>query len=254
MRVQLLGSSLQDTAGRQFVSSCLINETVAVDAGCLGFHRTPQEQEAVRHVFLTHSHTDHTASLPVFIENVWTPAGRCPRVYGSFETLDSVQKHIFNDVMWPDFVALSRSMPPFLHLCRLEDEVPVQAEGLQITPVRVNHIVPTFGYVVNDGQSAVILAGDSGPTTRLWEVAYQTPGLRAVFLEACFPNSLKRLAEDSLHLTPELFCREVAKMPPGIKIIAMHIKVRYREQVIRELCALGIPDLEIGECEKEYEF
>jgi ribonuclease BN (tRNA processing enzyme) len=121
-------------------------------------------------------------------------------------------------------------------------------------PVPVDHLVPTFGYVIADDRSAVIIAGDTGPTARLWEVARQTPDLRAVFLEACFPNSLKRLAEASCHLTPEMFGREVGKMPSGIKVVAMHIKVRYREEVIQELNALGLPNLEIGLCEKEYDF
>jgi cAMP phosphodiesterase len=135
MKVQLLGSSVHDPARRQYVTSYLINGTVAIDAGCLGFHETPQEQEKVRHVFLTHSHADHTASLPIFTENAWTPDGECPRIYGSPETLDSVHRHIFNEVMWPDFVALSEKMHPL---------VPVEAGGLWITPVPVNHVVPSL--------------------------------------------------------------------------------------------------------------
>lgn len=254
MKIRLLGSSVQDPARRQYVSSYLINETVAIDAGCLGFEGTPPEQEAIRHVFLTHSHIDHIASLPIFVENAWTPAGNCPRIYGSEETLGAVQKHIFNNVVWPDFIELSRNMPPFLHLYPIKDNKPVEADGLKVTAVPVNHVVPTFGYVVSDGEKAVIFGGDSGPTERLWEVARRTPGLRAVFLEACFPNALTGLAKASLHLTAEMFAGEVAKMPAGVKVIAVHIKVRYREQVIRELEALRLPDLEIGECEKEYEF
>jgi ribonuclease BN (tRNA processing enzyme) len=254
MKMQLLGSSVGNSAGNQYVSSFLINKTVAIDAGCLAFYGTPQEQEVIRHVFLTHSHSDHTASLPIFVENAWTPSGECPRVYGSSETLDGVQRHIFNDVIWPDFVALSKKMPPFLQLCALRSEVPVEADGLRITPVAVDHLVPTFGYVIADDHGAVIIAGDTSPTTRLWEVAHQTAGLRAVFLEACFPNSMKRLAETSRHLTPEMFSGEVAKMPSGVRVLAIHIKVRYREQVIRELNALGLPNLEIGVYEKEYDF
>ncbi len=254
MKVQLLGSSVDNVAEHQYVSSFLINGTVAIDAGCVGFHGTPEEQEAIRHVFLTHCHSDHTASLPIFVENAWTPSGECPRVYGSPETLDSVQRHIFNDVVWPDFIALSKNMPPFLQLCPLQPEVQVEADGLRIIPVLVNHLVPTFGYVIADDQCAVIVAGDTSPTTRLWEVAHQTAGLRAVFLEACFPNSMKRLAETSCHLTPEMFRQEVAKMPSGVRVVAMHIKVRYRAEVIRELNALGLPNLEIGVCEKEYDF
>jgi ribonuclease BN (tRNA processing enzyme) len=254
MKVRLLGSSLQNAARRQYVSSYLINGTVAIDAGCLGFHGTPQEQEAIRHVFLTHSHTDHTASLPIFVENAWTPAGECAVIYGSPETLDAIQKHIFNEVMWPDFVALSRKMHPFLRLHTLRSEEPVEAAGLRILPVPMNHVVPTVGYVISDGRSSVVVAGDTGPTTRLWEVAYQTPNLRAVFLEACFPNSMTSLAEVSLHLTPEMFCREVAKMPSGITVVVVHIKVRYSKEVIRELHGLGLPNLEIGVCEDEYDF
>jgi ribonuclease BN (tRNA processing enzyme) len=243
-----------DSSPRQYVSSYLINETIAVDAGCLGLLGTPGEQETIRHVFLTHSHFDHTATLPIFVENAWTPTGECPRIYGSSETLDAVQRHIFNDVMWPDFVSLSKKMHPFLRLCPLDTELPVEVDGLHITPVRVNHVVPTFGYVINDDHTAVIVAGDTGPTERLWEVAHQTAGLRAVFLEACFPNSMKRLAETSFHLTPEMFAGEVGKMPHGIKVVATHIKVRYRDDIVRELHALGLPQVEIGDCEKEYDF
>ena len=188
MKIRLLGSSVPDASRRQYVSSYVINGTVGIDVGCTGFYGSPQEQEVIRHIFLTHSHTDHTASLPIFVENAWTPTDSCPTIHGSIETLDAVQKHIFNDIMWPDFVAISRSVPPFLRLSPLEPERTVEADGLRLTPVPVNHVVPTFAYLVDDGHSAVIFGADSGPTNRIWELAHKTPNLRAVFLEACFPN------------------------------------------------------------------
>ena len=39
MRVQILGMSTHDAARRQYVSSYLINGTIAIDAGCLGVSR-----------------------------------------------------------------------------------------------------------------------------------------------------------------------------------------------------------------------
>jgi ribonuclease BN (tRNA processing enzyme) len=254
MKIRLLGSSVPEPSRRQYVSSYVINGTVGIDVGCTGFYGSPQEQEVIRDIFLTHSHADHTASLPIFVENAWTPTDYCPTIHGSIETLDAVQKHIFNNVIWPDFVAISRSVSPFLRLSPLEPERPVEADGLRLTPVAVNHLVPTFAYLVDDGHSAVIFGADSGPTNRIWELAHKTPNLRAVFLEACFPNSLSDLAKASLHLTAEMFAGEVAKMPRGTRVIAVHIKVRYREQVIRELEAIHLPKLEIGECTKNQEF
>jgi ribonuclease BN (tRNA processing enzyme) len=253
MKIRILGPSAQDVPLRQYLSSYLINETVAIDAGCLGFWSTPQAQEAVRHVFLTHSHIDHTASLPIFAENAWTPTDDCPLIYGGTETINDVQKHIFNDHIWPNFIALSETMPPFLRVREIHPEEPVDVDGLSITPVNVNHVVPTFGYVVSDGRSAVIFGGDSGPTERLWEIAHQTPDLRAVFLEACFPNSMTFLAKASLHMTPEMFAREVAKMPTGVMVVAVHMKVRYRDRIIQELNDLKLPNLEIGRCDKVYD-
>lgn len=254
MKIKVLGSSLRDTPRRQYVSSYVINGTVAIDAGSLGFYGTPRDQEAIRHVFLTHSHADHIATLPVFVENAWTPTQDCPHIYGKPETLDAVQKHVFNNIIWPDFIAFSQNMPPFLDLRPLQDEVTVEAADLRITPVSVDHLVPTFAYVVSDGNTSVIFGGDSGPTIRLWEVAHQTAGLRAVFLEACFPNSLTRLAEDSLHMTTDMFHHEVAKIPAGVKVVAVHIKARYHDEVVRELLALQLPNLLIGEPEREYTF
>lgn len=254
MKIVILGSSSQGTAQRQYVSTYLINQTVAIDAGCLGFYGSPEEQEAVRHLFLTHAHADHTASLPFFLENVWTPSPDCPSIYGSRETLDTIRRCLLNGEVWPDLVALSERMPPFLRLQPLEPEVPVEAGGLTILPVPVSHVVPTFGYVVRDGPAVVIFGGDSGPTERLWEVARETPGLKAVFLEVSFPNRMKAVAEASLHLTPDMFGREAAKSPAGTRVIAVHLKVRYREEIVRELDALGFPFLETGECGREYEF
>jgi ribonuclease BN (tRNA processing enzyme) len=254
MKIRILGSAPENPAVRQYVSSYLINDRVAIDVGSLGFYGTAQDQAAVGHLFLTHSHADHCASLPIFLENCYGLGPQCPVVYGSAHTLDSLQKHLFNDVVWPDFIKLSANTHPFLQLRLLEAEKPVEAERLCITPVAVNHVVPTFAYLVSDGQATVVFAADSGPTDRLWDLTQLVPSLRGVFLEASFPNSMRGLAEVSLHLTPEMFATEVAKMPPATRVIAVHIKTRYRETVVQELSDLGIPTLEVGECETDYIF
>lgn len=254
MKVIILGSTGADGVCRQYASSYLINGNVAIDGGYLGFHGTPEDQAAVEHVFLTHAHADHIVSLPVFLENVWNPSPHCPTIYGSPETLDAVHRNIFNGEIWPDFVTMSKGGLPFLRLRALEPEAGVQAAGLTLTPVPVNHTIPTCAYVVHDAQGTVIFAADSGPTERLWEIARQTRDLKAVFLEASFPNRMKSVAEAALHLTPEMMGREIVKLPAGVRIIAVHMKELYRAEIRSELEALGDSRVEAGVCGVEYDF
>lgn len=256
MRVTLVPSSIAtgDEGPSQYLISYLINETVAIDAGSLGIHGTPQSQAKITHVLISHTHIDHTATLPIFVENAYEAKADCVTIHGSDAVLDGLRRDMFNDRTWPDFVALSRGVAPFLKLERLEPGRPLEVEGLKITPIAVNHVVPTLGFLIEDDRAAVVIASDTGPTETLWRYANAAPNLDAVFLEAAFPNSLSRLAELSMHLTPTLFGAEVCKLSRRVDTIAVHIKARYREMILAELKALGLEGLEIGEFGKVYEW
>ena len=125
---------------------------------------------------------------------------------------------------------------------------------MRITPIPVNHVVPTMGFLLQEGDVAVILSIDTGPTDELWRCANALPKLSAVFLEVTFPNSMDQLALLAKHLTPKTFGEEVAKLSCPSKIVAIHIKPAFYDQVVAELRALNLPDLEIGVPGKEYCF
>jgi ribonuclease BN (tRNA processing enzyme) len=257
VKIILVPSSVSERGEEQhqYLSSYLINDTIAVDAGSLGLLQTPDEQARIKHVLLTHTHIDHIGSLPIFVENVYEDAtSDSVTIYGSAPVLDSLRKDIFNDRVWPDFITMSAQQSPFLKLETLEAERTIELEGLRITPVPVNHVVPTFGFLIEDDNAAVLFVSDTGPTDAIWQRANATPALKAVFLEATFPNSLAWLADVSKHLTPLLFAAEVRKLRGRPAIVAVHIKARYRAQVIEELQALGITNLEIGKMATTYTF
>lgn len=171
MKIRILGSAVGSNPDLQYFSSYVVNDTVAIDAGSLGVNGCPADQGVIRHIFLTHTHIDHIATLPLFIENAFE-AGRAPAViYGHPETLASLQAHVFNDVIWPDFVRLSIPGREFLRLCPIQPESPVRVEGLSVVPVLVDHTVLTCGYIVTDGASTVIFGADSAPTERIWQLA-----------------------------------------------------------------------------------
>jgi ribonuclease BN (tRNA processing enzyme) len=227
---------------------------VVIDAGCIGFYQSAQDQARVRHLFITHTHIDHVASLPIFVENAYEGKPDPVTIHATDPVLYSIQTDLFNNRLWPDFIALSDPKAPFLKLERLDPGRSVEVEGLRLTPVEVNHVVPTVGYIVEDATSVVVFPSDTAPTDEIWRRANAFPNLKAVFLEATFPNNLAWLADVAKHLTPALFAAEVAKLHRPATIVAVHLKARFHQQVANELLALGLPNLVLAKSGSTYNF
>jgi ribonuclease BN (tRNA processing enzyme) len=257
VKVTLIPSSVSPDGvdQNQYLISYLINDTVAIDAGCIGFYGTPVQQAMIKNVLISHTHADHVASLPIFVENAFEASPDPVTVHGSSVVLDSLQRDIFNGRIWPDFIGMSVNQAPFLRLNEIESGRSVELEGLRITPVSVDHLVPTLGFVIDDGTCCVVIASDTGPTDEIWRVAHATTRLRAVFLEAAFPNSMTGLANVSRHLTPAMFGDEARKLDrDDIDLIAVHIKPRFRAEIVRELEDLGLPNLVIARFNATYNY
>ncbi len=254
MKITLVESSVGSGKQLQVLASYIINDVVVLDVGSIGFVSPVEVQRRIKHVLISHSHIDHTASLPIFLDNVYAPGQDCVRIYGSEGLLECLQTHIFNDRVWPDMIRLSKDETPFRRLYYLEDETPVEIENLKITPVELDHIVPTFGFVVEDQDAAIAFVSDTRPTQKIWSIVNQTENLRAVFLEASFPNSMEWLANKAHHLTPSLFLDEVRKLNADVPIIAIHIKPAFEAEVISELKSLKLPNLQIGIPGRTYSF
>jgi len=253
MKLTLLPSATTDPP-RFYLTTFLVNDTVAIDAGCLGQFATVEEQSRVTHVFLTHTHIDHVASLPVFLENVYEPGTGPVRVYGTEEVLNCLRRDMFNDRIWPDFVRLSKSNPAFLELETIQPGVPVKAAGLTLTPVTVNHPVPTVAYLIEDAKSAVAIVTDTGPTDQIWDLINSTASLKAIFLELTFPDDMDWLADIAGHLTPQKFARERQKLRRDVPVYVIHLKPRYHDTVAAALAALKLPKTELAEPRRVYQF
>ncbi len=255
MKITLVPSAATGTHRDQlqFYSSTVINDRLAIDAGCLGYFRSPRDQEQVRHLLLTHSHIDHLASLPIFIENIFASAPDPPTVYGSSTTLDSVRRDLFNNRIWPDFVTMSEGPTKFLRLQAVEAGQTLVIDGLNITAVALTHVVPTLGFIVADEKSTVAFVSDTGPTEEIWHQLNQLPRLDALFVECCFPDALEWLAQASLHLTPKMLVKELSKLRHGPRIVLVHLKPRYRDELVQQVEALHWPRLEIGNFGVSYE-
>jgi ribonuclease BN (tRNA processing enzyme) len=238
----------------QYLTTLRVNDSVALDAGCLGLTASLADQAAVRHVFLSHSHVDHHASLPLFLINVHGLAPECPVVHAEAPVLDCLRRDLFNGRVWPDLVGMSEHGQPFVRLSELRPGVPVEVEGLRLTPVRVAHTVPTVGYLVEDRAGTVVFSADTSPTEELWERANRAADLRAVFLELTFPDALADLAGRTGHLTPATFAAELRKLARPAPAFAVHLHPRWREHIVAELEALALPGVQVGRFGVPYAF
>ena len=256
MRIRLLPSSFGAGAPEpQYLTSYLINDAVAIDAGSIGFNAGPVQQAQVRHVFLTHSHIDHVASLPLFLETSFKDrAHECVHVYGNEAVLESLQQDLFNDRIWPDFIRISKGPNEFIRLHHIEAGQSVEVEGLVLTAVEVDHVVPTLGFVIEDRSTCVVIPSDTAPTEEIWEVANQRERVSAVFLECSFPESMRELADLTKHLTPDLFREELTKLRDEVTAVAVHIKAMYAAEIIEELRSRNISCLEFGTQKPVFEF
>lgn len=253
MKVELLPSALPG-GDHQFLVTYLVDGVVAIDAGALGLVADLRRQRAVRHVFVTHEHLDHIASLPLFLENVYEPGPECVELLAAPAVLRFLHDDIFNGRVWPDFFQLSRPADAFVNPCPIEALVPVRRAGLAITPVPVSHSVETLGMIVDDGRTAVAFPSDTGPTERFWEVLAAVPNLAAVFLECSFPDSRASLAEVTGHHCTTSFAAEVRRFGRDTRWIVVHRKPRFAAEIAREIDELGLPGVELVVPGRVYEF
>lgn len=255
MQVTLLPSATSPRhRGLQYLTSFLINDNVAIDGGSLGVFATPARQGRVRHVFLTHTHADHLATLPMFLINILGTRDGDITIHGARDVLDCLKRDLFNGRVWPDVERLAVAGPPHLKFNEVRPGRKISAAELDITPVAVDHAVPTIGYIIRDERAAVVIPSDTGPTEAIWERARREPKWKAVFLEATVPNAMAELAQQAGHLTPRAFGEEARKIPPTVRLIAVHLHPSYHGRVARELKALGLPNVEIGRPGKRYVF
>jgi ribonuclease BN (tRNA processing enzyme) len=254
MKIQVVESTVGQSARHQFAVSYLINDTVAIDAGCIGFMHPIARQRQVSHVLLTHSHFDHIASLPVFLENVYSPTGAAVVLCAGEETQRAVETHVFNDMIWPDLVRIAQTEAPFFTWQTLREFETFQIGNLSVTPIPLQHLVPTFGFLVDDGHSAVAIVSDTAPVTEAWDFLNQQPNLHAVFLELSFPESMAGLAEHTMHLTPSTFLREQSKLARDVDWLAVHLKSTLREEILSDFSAISDSPIVVAEPGTEYSF
>ena len=238
MQIRVLGSSGGIAKGYR-TTSYLIDSDVLIDAGTGVAQLDIEEMAAVRHIFLTHSHFDHIAALPLLADTVFDRIPSPIQVYALPETIQALVQHVFNDVLWPDFTRIPNRDNPVFQLNNIHDTDVLSVAGKNIETIAVNHIVPGVGYRVESAGKSFAFSGDTGENDNFWQVLNRHEQLDLLFVESAFPNENCELSIRSGHYCPQTLATDLAKLRHHPRIYISHPKPG-EEGIILQQCRQAI--------------
>src|ERR1043166_1515667 len=173
MKVQLLTSTIDANgraSARQHMLTMVVDDRVAIDAGCLAFSCSDPQRAQVRDVVLTHTHLDHIAGLPLFIDDLFATLTEPVIVHGTKQMIETLERDIFNWSIYPRFSELKNAHGAVVQYREFEHGSTFDVKHLSIRSVSVNHKVAATGYIVSDGDATFAVTGDTAETDEFWKV------------------------------------------------------------------------------------
>jgi ribonuclease BN (tRNA processing enzyme) len=243
MKIRVLGCHHTETADTR-LSSLLIDDHVALDAGALTSTLSMEEQARVTTVLITHHHYDHVRDLLTLALGRYE-SGDTVSVFSTAETLDYLQANLLNGRLYPDFTRVPT--PPRLQPVALEVDRLHEVAGLAVTPVRAQHSVPAVGYRIRSGEGReVFCTGDTGGGFGQ-TLGRARPDL--LITEVTFSNDQESFARLTYHMTPKLLEEELRPLvaagnaPQSVLVVHMNTAAepRIREEVSAVAERLHIP-------------
>ena len=152
---------------------------------------------SVRHVFLTHQHSDHNADYGNLLLLAWT-AGLRTRVdaWGP-PPLEQMTRH-FMEMNSYDIATRIKDegripLQPLVHVHELrKGGVVLQDENVRVRATLVDHppVVPAFGYRFDAKDRSIVISGDTRPSDNLIELA---EGADILVHDALYAPAIDRL-------------------------------------------------------------
>lgn len=223
MRLRALGCS-GGIGGELRTTSLLIDDDVLIDSGTGVGELSVEEMKRIRHVFLTHTHLDHIACLPLMIDSLFPHIGEPLVIHGQEASIEVLKRHIFNWAIWPDFACLPSKEAPVMRyqVHRPGEVVEIGDRGFEM--IHVNHIVPTVGYRISSASGVMAFSGDTTTNDTFWDALNAGDRLDLLLVEVAFAERFRELSLQSKHYCPSLLAEDLAKLRHRPQVYLTHNK------------------------------
>lgn len=241
MKLRILGCS-GGIGGSNRTTSMLLDHDVLIDAGTGVGDLSLSELRLIDHVFVTHSHLDHIASIPLLVDSVGGMREQPLTVHATAETLEILRQHVFNWKVWPDFAQIPDAQRPFMRYSAIRMGQAVELGRRRITALPANHVVPTVGFRLDSGAASLVFSGDTTTNDALWDEVNRIGNLRYLIVETAFANADRELAALAKHFCPAVLAEDLLKLKLAPEIYITHLKPGEADLIMREIgeCVRGV--------------
>ncbi len=242
MQIKVLGCS-GGIGGNMRTTSLLVDDDVLIDAGTGVGDLSLEALLKIDHIFVTHSHLDHIAFIPLLLDTVMGLRKPPVTLHATQAVIDILQAHIFNWKIWPDFNQIPNRHKPFLvyEAMSLGDKVTINHKT--ITALPANHVVPAVGYQVNSGAHSLVFTGDTGGSKDFIQAVNVINNLKYLVIETAFSNAEAVLALRSKHLCPNTLADELLQLQSKPEVFITHLKPGEDTTIMQEIAANPLTQL-----------
>lgn len=244
MKVRVLGCSggiNQNVATTSF----LLDDDILIDAGTGVSDLSLEEMRRIKHIFITHSHLDHIASIPLLADTLFDDLiGKPLIVHALPETIKALQEHIFNWTIWPDFTELPHKTNAVLKFETMRAGSVTELSGRQIEMISVNHTVPGVGYCIKADGKVFAFSGDTTSNENFWVSLNKYDSLDLLCVESAFADKDIELAKVAFHYCPKLLAEDLPKLKHKTKVCISHLKPGCEQEIMAQ-CKAALPDWDI---------
>ena len=242
MSIRVLGCSGAIAAGCR-TTAFLLDEAILIDAGTGVGDLSLEELARIDHICISHSHLDHILSIALLADAVMRQrisAGSGPiTVHALPETIEALRTHIFNGVIWPNFLRLPSPDEPALRLQAFALGDVLELSGRQIEVLPAVHTVPAVGFGVKGARGWWVFTGDTGPNPALWPLLARRK-VAQIVIETAFSDDERELARISGHLCPARLADELGSLDAAVEVYVTHIKPGEGDAVMADIERLKI--------------